>query len=480
MSQSGQGHIGSRTALLYTIIGRAFQIIAGLGTIKVLTAYLSKEQVGEYGLFLNIATLLTFVAFRPLNQYFNRRLYEWFESGNLVAALKRYIGIQFFIGLLSVPIIAIAAGLISIHATAPILSWAVIWSLWYFFSGIFNTSVPALNLLGHRLQWVINNSFGLSLCLAAAWIAALIKPSAFYWTTALTFGFMISAIVSTHQLVRIARQRPQKPDLLSKVISLDFLIPATVAVGGIWIQFQAFRLFVVDFMSLGEYGLFIAGYNLAAGLMAAIEGLTAQYLLPFFYSALLPRVSDADKSRQWSMFAGIMVTLTGATSLIAIAYGPLICNLLLSKDFKDAWPYFFVGIVIEGIRVISGAMSLGTHVTLEVQRSLRSYIAGAIALVLGMVLGKLFHSLSIFTVVIVLGCIAHLIVLSLDVSRHLNVVITIPSKKYLLGLGLIVCAFVVSTMIGASLGVQLPLIGIASLLYVMLMLDVNAHFSLVH
>lgn len=480
MSQSEQGQIGSRKALLYTIIGRVFQIIAGLGTIKVMTAYLSKEQVGEYGLFVNIATLLTFVAFRPLNQYFCRRLYEWFESGNLTAVLKRYFGIQFFVGLVSIPIIAVAAGLISIHTTVPILSWAVVWSLWCFFSGIFNTSVPALNLLGYRLQWVINNSLGLSLCLAAAWITALVHPSAFYWTAALTFGFMLSAITSTFVLVRIARQRPRQPELLGKVVSLDFLIPATVAVGGIWIQFQAFRLFVLDFMSLGQYGLFTAGYNLAAGVMAAIEGLTAQYLQPFFYSALLPHVSDADKSKQWSIFAGIMITLTGATSLIAIAYGPMICNFLLSKEFKNAWPYFFVGIVIEGIRVVSGATSLGTHVTLEVQRSLRSYIAGIIALAVGMVLGRLFHSLAVFAVVIVTGCVAHIVVLSLDVSKHLMVTIAVPSKRYFVALGLTVSAFVISTMMGASFGLQLPLIGIASLLYIALMLDINAHFSLVN
>src|SRR5215469_14985261 len=188
MSQSGQGQVGTRKALLYTIVGRVFQIFVGLGTIRVMTTYLSREQVGEYGLFLNIATLITFVSFRPLNQYFNRRLYEWFESGNLAVALRRYISVQFLVGLVSVPVIATAAGLISVHTTVPIFLWAVVWSLWCFVSGTFNTSVPALNLLGHRLQWVINNSLGLSLCLAAAWITALVKPSAFYWTAAQTFG----------------------------------------------------------------------------------------------------------------------------------------------------------------------------------------------------------------------------------------------------------------------------------------------------
>ena len=117
---NSKGQSNPKTALAYTIAGRIFQIGVGLGTLKVQTHYLSKEDVGEYGLFLNIATLLVFVTFRPLNQYFNRRLHEWFESGNLPPALKRLIGIQFILALASVPVIALSARIAAIHTATPI------------------------------------------------------------------------------------------------------------------------------------------------------------------------------------------------------------------------------------------------------------------------------------------------------------------------------------------------------------------------
>jgi O-antigen/teichoic acid export membrane protein len=477
MSDAGQTR--THTALFYTIVGRIFQIAIGLGTLKVQTLYLSKEQMGEYGLFLNIATLLVFVTFRPLNQYFNRRLHEWFENGNLSPALKRLIGIQFVLGLLSVPVIAVGAGLMSIHATSPIYAWAVVWACWYFFNSVFNTVVPAFNLLGYKQQWVAHNSLGLMFCLVLAWVAVLFKPNALNWTAALTLGFMLSSVIATRGLFRVARKFPHPSKRLDKVISLDFLIPATIAIGGTWIQFQSFRLFAADFMSLGEYGLFTAGYGLAAGVMAAFEGLAAQYLLPFFYASLGSRADNAFMGKQWSIFAGIMMTLTSATCLVAIAYGPLMCRLLLSNAFRDAWPYFFAGIFMEGVRVISGTTALGTHITMQVQRSLRSYLVGLVALAGGIALGKLFGSLAIFTAVLMAGCVAHLIVLSLDVSRHLRVPIAIPSLRYLIALFLVVAAFVLCAVMGFSLIMQGILMCLAAALYILLLLDVNSGFSLV-
>jgi O-antigen/teichoic acid export membrane protein len=477
MTDKGQNR--TRAALFYTVAGRVFQIGIGLGTLKVQTLYLSKEQVGEYGLFLNIATLLVFVTFRPLNQYFNRRLHEWFESGNLSAALKRLIGIQFLLGLFSVPVIAAGAGLASIHTTTPVYAWAIVWACWYFFNSVFNTVVPTFNLLGYKQRWVAHNSTGLTLGLIIAWIVMLFRPNAFYWTAALALGFLLSSTIASLDLFIVAQKFPRQSKSLGEAAPLGFLIPATIAIAGTWIQFQSYRLFVVDFMSLGEYGLFTAGYGLAAGAMAAFEGLAAQYLLPFFYASMGARAVDESMGKQWSAFAGIMMTLTSATCLIAIAYGPLLCKFLLSNSFQNAWPYFFIGIIMEGARVVSGTTALGTHVTMQVQRSLRSYLVGLIALAAGFVLGQFFGSMAIFTAFLIAGCIVHLMVLTWDVSRHLRVRVALPSLRYLIALFVVVAGFVLCAAMSFSMVAQGILIALSTILYILLLLDVNSGFSLV-
>lgn len=474
-----KGQTDTRSALLYTIAGRIFQIGVGLGTLKVQTYYLSKEEVGEYGLFLNIATLLVFVTFRPLNQYFSRRLHEWFEGGNLATALKRLVGIQFVLGLLSVPVIAVGAHIASIHSTTHIYAWAIVWACWYFFNSVFNTVVPAFNLLGLKQRWVLHNSAGLALGLAIAWIAALIKPNAFYWTAALALGFLFSSIIASIDLFGIARNARHKPQPLGKIAPWTFLLPATIAIAGTWIQFQSFRLFVVDFMPLAEYGLFTAGYGLAAGVMAAFEGLAAQYLLPFFYAGLGDQADGAPTGKQWGAFAGSMMTLTSATCLIAFAYGPLLCRLLLSNAFQNAWPYFFLGIFMEGTRVISGTTALGTHVTMQVHHSLRSYLVGVLAITAGFTLGHFLGSMRIFTAVMILGCAVHLVILTRDVSEHLHVRVQLPSMRYLVALLLVAAGSISCVILGFNMIAQGTLIALATVLYGMLLLDVNSEFSLV-
>jgi len=476
---SSKGQSNAKTALAYTIAGRIFQIGVGLGTLKVQTHYLSKEDVGEYGLFLNIATLLVFVTFRPLNQYFNRRLHEWFESGNLPPALKRLIGIQFILALASVPVIALSARIAAIHTATPIYAWAIVWACWYFFNSVFNTVIPAFNLLGLKKRWVVHNSAGLALGLAIAWVAALFKPDAFYWTAALALGFLFSSIIASADLFGIARNVHCGSKPLGKVAPWGFLVPATLAIAGTWIQFQSFRLFIVDFMPLAEYGLFTAGYGLAAGLMAAFEGLAAQYLLPFFYAGLGDRADGTLAGKQWGAFAGTMITLTSATCLIAFAYGPLLCNFLLSNAFQNAWPYFFLGIFMEGTRVISGTTALGTHVTMQVHHSLRSYLVGIFAITAGFLLGHLLGSIATFTDVVVTGCIIHLVILTRDVSRHLNIPIQLPSLRYLMALLPVAAGSVLCVILGFSIVAQGILIALATVFYLLLLLDVNSEFSLV-
>lgn len=466
-------------ALFYTVGGRAVQIAVGIGTLKVQTAYLSKEQMGEYGLFLNLATLLIFLTIRPLLQYFSRRLHDWFSSGMLYPAFKRIVAIEFALGLASVPIIALLATLYTFETKTPLLVWAAIAGAWFFFYSLFNTIVPALNLLGFKRQWVIANSVGIISGLLLAWLTAAFYPTAPYWTLALTIGFALGVIVGGTALLRLMPKIAQS-DISTEVAPFSFLIPATIAVGGIWLQFQAFRLVSVDFMSLGEYGLFTAGYGLAAGIMAAFEGLAAQYLQPFFYSNLSSTSDKQMQSQYWSSFAGTMTALTAGTCLISAIFGPLLCRILLSATFKGAWPYFLIGMLIESARVISGSISLGTHVTMKVQHSLRSYIVGLVALAVGILAGKIFHNFTAFTLVLIAGSSIHLAIITWDVSRHLKVGITTPGWRHIAGLLLVTIVHFVFQYLNLGLIAEIATMAAATVIYLLLILKLNAAFSPPH
>jgi hypothetical protein len=151
--------------------------------------------------------------------------------------------------------------------------------------------------------------------------------------------------------------------------------------------------------------------------------------------------------------------------------------VLLSNSFKTAWPYFFIGVFMEGVRVTSGAVALGTHVTMQVQRSLRSYIVGVGTLALGMAAGKIFNSFILFTAILATGCAGHLAVMLRDVSHHLNARMSFPAARYFVGLFLVTCVHFAGMVLGAGAILQVVVLAVGALLYALLLLNLNTEFS---
>jgi hypothetical protein len=116
---------------------------------------------------------------------------------------------------------------------------------------------------------------------------------------------------------------------------------------------------------------------------------------------------------------------------------------------------------------------------MQVRHSLRSYLVGVFAITAGFALGRIFGSMIVFTSVVMTGCVLHLIILTRDVSGHLDTRIQLPSMRYLAALLLVVAGSILSIALGLNLLVQGVLIAFATVFYILLLLDVNSEFSLV-
>jgi O-antigen/teichoic acid export membrane protein len=96
-----------------------------------------------------------------------------------------------------------------------------------------------------------------------------------------------------------------------------FAWPVAISVGFNWLQTQGYRFFVADSLGLIALGLFVAGYGISAGLMAAFESVLTTYFQPRFYK----RVSNnnlVDQSLAWNKYAGaILPSLILVTFLLA-------------------------------------------------------------------------------------------------------------------------------------------------------------------
>ncbi|EPO2592062.1 polysaccharide biosynthesis protein, partial [Escherichia albertii] len=81
----------NKKEIITLLIARALQILISLFTIRLMTSFLSNEQMGEYYIFLAIYMLASMGIINPIGQYVNRNTYLWWREGILTQYISRYI-----------------------------------------------------------------------------------------------------------------------------------------------------------------------------------------------------------------------------------------------------------------------------------------------------------------------------------------------------------------------------------------------------
>ena len=76
----------SRTFVVI-LIGRVLQVLLSFLTIKVVTNYLSKENVAYYFLILTVLNYFGLTLISPVGQFVNRKTHEWFDQKILLNRL---------------------------------------------------------------------------------------------------------------------------------------------------------------------------------------------------------------------------------------------------------------------------------------------------------------------------------------------------------------------------------------------------------
>jgi hypothetical protein len=110
---------------------------------------------------------------------------------------------------------------------------------------------------------------------------------------------------------------------------------------------------------------------------------------------------------------------------------------------------------------------------MRVERSLRSYIVGVVALGVGLLFGKLLGSFTFFIGTLIVGSVVHLTIIVYDVCHHLSVGIMLPAWKWLSGLLLAAIAYFLFVLMEWNI-FAIAIMAIACALYLVLMVRLNA------
>ena len=86
------------------LLGRVLQVLIALVAIRVLTTFLSPEEVGNYYIILALLAFFNLVLLNPPGMYFGRHLLQWQRSKNLLNALFVFVLWIVIVAIVAIPL----------------------------------------------------------------------------------------------------------------------------------------------------------------------------------------------------------------------------------------------------------------------------------------------------------------------------------------------------------------------------------------
>ena len=366
--------------MLVIIFGRAAQFILLLLVMRVATTYLPPTEMGRLSLITAATAFFAIFLVNPVGMFINRRFHAWDALGRA----KHYLKLH-WLYLLGVCMIAALTLAIfnKVHAFG--FQFNTTWLLVLvcgslLFNTVNQTAIPSLNLLELRGRFIVLTLATIGFGLASSFaLVEYFSPTAEYWLLGLIIGQTVFAVIGV-QLFFEKLQPAAPTDSVSRshlALLFDFAWPVAISVGFNWLQTQGYRFFVADSLGLAALGLFVAGYGISAGLMAAFESVLTTYFQPRFYK----RISTStltEQSAAWNRYAGSILPSLMLVTFLLISLAPELTRFLVGPAYQSASQFVIWGVLAEGARVVAGVYSMSAHAKMKTRLLLLPNLLGAV------------------------------------------------------------------------------------------------------
>lgn len=368
--------------MIFVLVGRLLQFAVMFLTVKVMTTLLPPHELGKAALITTSVAFFAMLLINPVGMFINRRLHAWQDSG----ATRRYFHLYcLYLAGVAMVAAAIVWGLFHTRLVPPGTgSWwpALLAAGSILFATVNQTLVPSLNMVGRARAFVVLtlatliSGLAFSVVLVHFW-----APIAESWLMGVMLGQIVFALLG--YAVFFAPVAASQPGGLRGVLTrercigmLQFCWPVALAAGLNWLQMQGYRFVLARELGLADLGLFVAGYGIAAALLAAAETILTTWFQPAFYR----QANDADKqvrATAWVRYADKLLpfSILGVSALLAGA--PYLTALMLGSQYQAATRFVAFGAIAEWVRVLVGLFGLGAHLRMQTRSLVLPNLIGA-------------------------------------------------------------------------------------------------------
>jgi O-antigen/teichoic acid export membrane protein len=381
------------------------QVLIALVAIRVLTTFLSPEEIGNYYIILALLAFFNLVLLNPPGMYFGRHLLQWQRSKNLLNALFVFILWIVIVAIVSIPISMSAYYWLGYATKFDLDLFLIYIFVAILISTIHRSVMYGANTLGYRKEFVIY-------LISTLLIGLICSVSIVYFYHNFALGWLMGVVLSEAlMLYLIFKFFIQKNRLNIKKIKITlnkdkikkilvFSLPIGLTTFLMWGQNTAYR-FLVDYQYSAEVlGYIGVGLGISTSIFASIEGISMQYFNPIFLKNILD-ASKKQRAEAWNNIAKQIVPIYILAVFFTIAMSEVLISILADKKFHDAYIYIMLGVGIEFFRVMTNLLSTVSQSEYRTTDTIKPYLVGFI-ISLGL-LSSLDFGTNYFMIPLVLG-----------------------------------------------------------------------------
>ncbi|EON11783.1 polysaccharide biosynthesis protein [Pandoraea sp. SD6-2] len=372
------------TTVIFVLVGRLLQFAVMFLTVKVMTTILPPHELGKTALITSSVAFFAMLLINPVGMFINRRLHAWQDNKTMRGYFHAYC---LYLSGVAIVAAAIIWALFHTRLVPPGTgTWwpALLVAGSILFATVNQTLVPSLNMIGRARAFVVLtlatliSGLAFSVVLVHLWSA-----SAESWLTGVIIGQILFSVLGYVVFFSPATMQPFRGlrGVLTRercVALFRFCWPVALAAGLNWLQMQGYRFVLAKELGLADLGLFVAGYGIAAALLAATETILTTWFQPAFYR----QANDPDqhvRATAWVRYADKLLPLSilGVSALLAGA--PYLTALMLGPQYQGAARFVAFGAIAEWIRILIGLFGLGAHLRMQTRSLVVPNLVGATA-----------------------------------------------------------------------------------------------------
>ena len=368
--------------LVVIIVGRVLQIVISLVSVRLLTTFLTPEEVGSYYLIAAFLAFFNLVLLNPPSMYFGRHLLQWERSKNLLNALSVFGFWILVVAFISIPVSIYTYEILGYKDKFELNVFLV-----YIFSALIISTVHrnvlyGCNTLGFRKEFVkylIATLFiGLGLSVA---IVSYFYPHALGWI----FGVVLSELIMLAFVFRFFIQKNgldlrKIRNTLTKekiIFIFSFSLPIGVTTFLLWGQSIAYR-FIIDYKYSAEVlGYVGVGLGVSTAIFSALESISMQYFNPIFLKDILD-ANEEQRAQAWNNIAKLIVPVYILTFFFTVTMSDFLISILVAKKFHASYIYTMFGAGIEFFRVMTNLLYNVSQSEHKTAYTIKPYLIGFI------------------------------------------------------------------------------------------------------